>query len=266
MDPFLNQINWSLRMDILAAFAHPDDETRFVGGTLSMLASKGVRVHLLIATRGEGGEVGEPPLSSQENLGEMRENEMQCAANALGAAFLSFLDYVDPRVTDNGDLFPFQADFNTLVSQLETHARKRAATTFISHGSNGEYGHPAHRLMHQAVVAAARKFDHIDVYTISAFYEGHPRPRLANNDDMADFLLSIRPWYAAKLRATECHRTQHALFVRRASQEAGRSLTLAEVTYDQESLHHAWPRDQSNHEDPLAHFLRVQCSEALIKK
>jgi LmbE family N-acetylglucosaminyl deacetylase len=256
-------MNWSFSMDIIAAFAHPDDETRFLGGTLAMLTTKGARVHILIATRGEGGEVGEPPLCSQEDLGKVREREMQCAANALGAASLSFLDYTDPVVAENGDLFPFEADFNTLVSQLEIHARKREASTIITHGSNGEYGHPAHKLMHQAVMAAARKHGGIHVYTISASYEGHPNSRLANNDDNADFVLFIQPWYAAKLEATKCHRTQHALFVRRASQAAGRQMTLAEVTPNEESLHHAWPRNHSN--DPLAQFLVTRCSEALIE-
>ena len=253
-------------MDIIAAFAHPDDETRFLGGTLAMFAAKGIRVHLLIATRGEGGETGEPPLSSQKDLGEVREREMKCAANALGAASLSFFDYMDPVVAENGDLFPFEADFDTLISQVEAHARKCAASTIITHGSNGEYGHPAHKLMHQAVMAAARKHRGIHVYTVSASYEGHPNPRLANNDDSADFVLSIQPWYSAKLKATKCHRTQHALFVRRASRAAGRQLTLAEMTPYEESLHHAWTRNRSNDEDLLAQFLVAQCSEALIEK
>ncbi|OGO19267.1 MAG: hypothetical protein A2Z14_12925, partial [Chloroflexi bacterium RBG_16_48_8] len=241
-------------MDILAAFAHPDDETRFLGGTLAMLAVKGIRVHILIATRGEGGEVGEPPLCSQEVLGKMREGEMVCAADALGASSLFFLDYVDPVVAEDGELFPFLADFDTLVSQLENQAQKRRAITIITHGSNGEYGHPAHKLMHQAVMAAARKHGDIDVYTVSAIYEGHPKPRLANNDDLADFVLSIEPWYSTKLKATECHRTQHALFVRRASQDAGRPMSLAEVTSKEESLHHAWSRERSNLTDLLATF------------
>lgn len=253
-------------MDVLATFAHPDDETRFLGGTLAMLAAKGVRVHILIATHGEGGEVGEPPLCSQDQLGSVRENEMKCAGEALGAASLTFLDYVDPVVAQNGDLFPFEADFETLVSQIVTHAKDHHASAFISHGSNGEYGHPAHKLMHQAVMAAAQDHGDIAFHTVCAIYEGHPKPRLANDDDPADFVLSVQPWYSAKLAATECHRTQHALFVRRASKAAGREMTLAEVTNAEESLHLAWPAEHLNSEDPLTAFIRRECSEALIEK
>jgi hypothetical protein len=60
MDRSSDSINWSFNLDIIATFAYPDDETRFLGGTLAMLAVRGIRVHFLIATRGESGEIGEP--------------------------------------------------------------------------------------------------------------------------------------------------------------------------------------------------------------
>jgi len=253
-------------MDILAAFAHPDDETRFLGGTLAMLAAKGARVHILIATRGEGGEVGEPPQCSQAELGSVREIEMKCAADAMGASSLTFLDYIDPIVSDGGEVFAFNAEVETLSSQLLSTAQKIGARVIISHGSNGEYGHPAHKLMHQAVMAAVKKDRDLVVYTVSAIYDDHPKPRLANKDDQADFVLDIEPWYSAKLNATICHQTQHALFVRRASKAAGRQMSLAEVTSNEESLYRAWPSEKSDLDDPLATFLCSSCVEALMEK
>jgi LmbE family N-acetylglucosaminyl deacetylase len=50
--------------DILALFAHPDDEVLIAGGALALLAGRGAAVHHLCATPGEGGEVGEPPLTT----------------------------------------------------------------------------------------------------------------------------------------------------------------------------------------------------------
>lgn len=253
-------------MDILAAFAHPDDETRFLGGTLGMLAAKGARVHLLISTRGEGGEIGEPPLCSQEELGRVRENEMKCAAEALGASSLTFLDYVDPVVSEGGDVFAFKADKQILASQLLSAAQKVGAEVIISHGSNGEYGHPAHKLMHQAVMQAVEKVDNLVVYSVSAIYDDHPKPRLANKDDQADFILDIEPWYSAKLDATICHQTQHALFVRRSSKAAGRQMTLEEVTSKEESLHRAWPSESPKLDDPFATFMYSKCSKSIVEK
>ena len=38
---------------LLAVFAHPDDEAYRPGGTLALLARHGVRVQVLVATRGQ---------------------------------------------------------------------------------------------------------------------------------------------------------------------------------------------------------------------
>ncbi len=47
---------------ILMVFAHPDDETFRPGGTLALLARRGVRVQVLTATRGQAGSRGDPPV------------------------------------------------------------------------------------------------------------------------------------------------------------------------------------------------------------
>lgn len=48
--------------NLLAVFAHPDDETFRPGGTLALLAQRGVRVQVLTATRGQAGSRGESPI------------------------------------------------------------------------------------------------------------------------------------------------------------------------------------------------------------
>ena len=78
-------------MKILAFFAHPDDETMLAGGTLALLAHSGSQVHYLSATRGEGGEVGEPPRCKVEELGQVRAEELACAVHALGGISLTCL-------------------------------------------------------------------------------------------------------------------------------------------------------------------------------
>src|SRR5690242_15525901 len=87
---------------ILVISAHPDDETMAAGGTLAMYAEQGYDVYILETTRGEGGEVGEPPLASREQLGAVREDELRCAAAALGARDVLFLPYLDPYMEIGG--------------------------------------------------------------------------------------------------------------------------------------------------------------------
>ena len=52
----------------------------------------------------------------------------------------------------------------------------------ITHGSNGEYGHPAHVVTYQAAVAAVASFgDRAPLlYTVAASFPEHPKPFLSN--------------------------------------------------------------------------------------
>src|SRR3954452_4150387 len=75
--------------------AHPDDEAIATGGTMAKLAAAGHRIVLVTATRGEHGEVEEGFLDEGEALGARREQETHAAAEALGAARVEFLGYVD---------------------------------------------------------------------------------------------------------------------------------------------------------------------------
>lgn len=229
---------------MLAFFAHPDDETILAGGILALLAEAGAAVHYLCATRGEGGEVGEPPLAEVDRLGTAREQEMVCAVRALGGRSLTFLDYEDPRVGPEETLYPFTEDLTLLAGQVAVTVRQLGAAALITHGSNGEYGHPAHVLCHRAGLAAVRSLQDetsLAMYTVSPSFPDHPKPRLANEDDPAHLVVEIGPAMERKERAADCHRTQHALFVRRASREAGRSLSVAEVLMRLEGLHRAHP-------------------------
>lgn len=244
-------------MNVLAFFAHPDDETMLAGGTLALLAQNGNQVHYLSATRGEGGEVGEPPLCTVEELGQVREEELVCAVGALGGRSLTFLGYEDPRVGEDEQLFPYTEDITFLAGQVAASIRQFEIEAVISHGSSGEYGHPAHVITHQAALAAVMSFEDRDLslFTVAALYDGHPYPRLANEADQADLVIDIEPVLAAKTKAALCHRTQHALFVRRRSQQAGRELSVPEVILKQESLRRAYPSARDGVKDQLMDLL-----------
>jgi N-acetylglucosamine malate deacetylase 2 len=83
---------------LLAVFAHPDDESLAMGGTLARYARAGVKVSLVCATRGEWGLISDPTLASRENLAEVREEELRSACRVLGVSSLHFLDCPDSGV------------------------------------------------------------------------------------------------------------------------------------------------------------------------
>lgn len=263
-------------MKILAIIAHPDDETILCGGTLALLARAGAEVHFLCATRGEGGEMGEPKLCERADLGRVREQEMRCAVDALGGAGVEFLGYVDPAIGENEELHPYTDDFDELTHRLRDYIQQLRPAAVITHGSNGEYGHPAHVLTHRAVFSALRPAGALQgalsenyvmetpqvlfpaLYTFSPSFPEHPRPRLANADDLADLVLDISPAFEQKVAAALCHRTQNALFVRRASKRAGRKLAILEVLMKLEGLHCLHGTSKNGIEELLKPWLKVE--------
>lgn len=241
-------------MNILAFFAHPDDETMLAGGTLALLARSGAQVHYLCATRGEGGETGEPPVCSIEELGQVREQEMVCAVQALGGRSLTFLGYQDPRIGPDGQLFAYTDDLTLLAGQVAATIRQFGIQAVLTHGSNGEYGHPAHLITHQAALVAVTSFGEQAplLYSVAAMFPEHPKPRLANADDPAHLVVDVSPVLEEKVAAALCHKSQNALFVRRASEEAGRPLSVAEVIVRLESLRRVHPPVAGLPDDGLA--------------
>ena len=143
---------------VVGFFAHPDDETILAGGMMALLVQQGVPVHVVCATRGQGGETGEPPVvDDRRDLGGVREAELRCAMQQLDVS-VSVLDYVDPTIGPDDVLYAFEADFETLARQFADLARQRQATVVLTHGTDGEYGHPAHQLVNRAVLAGIQHF------------------------------------------------------------------------------------------------------------
>lgn len=217
-------------------FAHPDDETILAGGIITLLARQGVLAQVVCATRGEGGEVGDPPVvPDRELLGAAREAELRCAVHTLGAS-VTVLDYIDPTVGEGEALYPFAVAFDTLAAQFGEIAHHYQADLVLTHGADGEYGHPAHQLVHRAVLAGVPvALPETLIYTVAARVPSI-EDRLWNQSETAHLALDIQPWGAAKVGAMLCHVSQHALFKRRRGLQ-----TVPEALRTTESVRRAWP-------------------------
>src|SRR5438067_1375768 len=184
-------------MRALVVSAHPDDETMFAGGYIARLAAEGHAVVLLCSTRGEGGEAGEPPVGPLERLGVFREQELRCAGRALGAREVRFLDFVDPRMEIGGTASAIDATLEEFATALRPHLEELQPELVLTHGSNGEYGHPQHVFTHRAVFQALRELGARgprQVVTWTAAHPGNAEDRLANHDDPADEVRDGSPW------------------------------------------------------------------------
>jgi len=218
---------------ILAISAHPDDESLFGGGTLAMFAEQGHNVYILETTRGEGGEVGEPPLTTQEELGAYREQEVRKAARMLGARDIFFLPYVDPHMEINGIARPIDTPLDEFTKAIGAYIQKLRPDLVITHGSNGEYGHPQHIYTHQATcMALANGAPGTALLSWCAWHEPTQYERILNKDDPADIVFDVTPWLDAKIAAALCHQTQHAMFLRNSG-----APSVRDMVWNTESFH-----------------------------
>jgi N-acetyl-1-D-myo-inositol-2-amino-2-deoxy-alpha-D-glucopyranoside deacetylase len=145
---------------LLCVVAHPDDETFGCGGTLAKYAGEGVRVALICGTLGEVGEISDPSLASQDNLGEIREQELRAAADALGVSDLFILGYRDSGMAgtpDNDHPNAFSgANRDDIVREVVRVIRQLNPQVVITFDPKGGYGHPDHIMAHKAAVEAFR--------------------------------------------------------------------------------------------------------------
>lgn len=238
---------------VMTIGAHPDDETMLAGGTLAFATLAGLDVEIVAVTRGEGGEVGQPPVTTQERLGVTREAELRCAARRLGARGLTLLPYHDPLLDPTLEdpalaLFRIEATPEEFEYTVVGVIRALRPAALLTHGSNGEYGHPQHIYTHEVVrrafatAANPNAFPELGpahatqaLYTWAAYYPtGNEErlERLLNRDDPAEWRIAVTgELHARKAAAADCHRSQHDLFLRRNT-----PLTIPELVRWQESL------------------------------
>ena len=217
---------------LLCVTAHPDDETLFTGALLAMLAERGIATHIVCATPGEDGALGEPPICSREELGQVREEELRCAAAALGVRPLRVLGYLNPDyVIGSPNLTAFQAEAAEFEGRIHEAMSRLRPRVVVTHGSQGEYGHPGHVKVHEAVLQVHARLRAgagavPALYSFSAKADGWEQPNL-NQRDQADLLLQVAPWIEQKTAAIACHRTQRELFFKTFPQARSmRDITL----------------------------------------
>jgi N-acetyl-1-D-myo-inositol-2-amino-2-deoxy-alpha-D-glucopyranoside deacetylase len=149
----------SIPLTMMAVFAHPDDETFGIGGTMARYgADPEVRVVLVCATRGEAGEISDPKLATPERLGEVREQELRCACGLFGVDDLHFLGYRDSGMAgtpENGDPRALaMANAEEVVGRIAALIRRERPHVVVTHDETGGYGHPDHIAVHRHTTAA----------------------------------------------------------------------------------------------------------------
>jgi LmbE family N-acetylglucosaminyl deacetylase len=220
-------------MATLVAFhAHPDDESIAMGGVMAKAAEEGHRIVLVVATRGELGEVEEGFLEPGADLGERRVQETLACAEILGVARVEFLGYVDSGMAgtpanDAPECF-WQADVEEAATQLAAILSEENADILTIYDENGAYGHPDHIQVYRVGLRAGELAGTPRVYmnTINRDYmqrsfaealeAGAEMPEDINPDEFdigvseerITTTVDVRPWLANKRAAMAAHASQ----------------------------------------------------------
>jgi LmbE family N-acetylglucosaminyl deacetylase len=144
---------------IVCFHAHPDDEAILTAGSMAAAAAAGHRVVLVVATRGEEGEVAEGFLEPQERLADRRVAETLASARVLGTSRVEFLGYTDSGMMGTASNEApgsfWRADVDEAVARLATILVEEAADVLTVYDDHGGYGHPDHIQVHRVGVRAA---------------------------------------------------------------------------------------------------------------
>jgi LmbE family N-acetylglucosaminyl deacetylase len=132
---------------LAAVFAHPDDDTYAVGGTVA-LERGSIDYTVIVATSGEAGLISDPALATPETLGSVREQEERDALAVLGAeeAALHFLHYPDGALAE--------VSRDEIAAKVIDLLRKDRPSVVVTFGPEGITKHDDHVAIHQAATEA----------------------------------------------------------------------------------------------------------------
>jgi LmbE family N-acetylglucosaminyl deacetylase len=173
-------------LKLLVVFAHPDDESMGMGGTLAKYSAEGVETHYVCASRGERGWFGDPESNpGWERLAHIRTKELENAVKELGMSGLHFLNYIDGDVD--------KADHAEIIGRIVTHIRRIQPQVMVTFPPDGNYGHPDHIAIGQftnAAIVCAADAGYQDLGNLSA----HRVSKLYYMVDSDDFINLIAPF------------------------------------------------------------------------
>lgn len=136
---------------LMAIFAHPDDESYGVAGTLATYAARGVDVRLVCATKGEAGMISNPALAYRDNLGAVREEELRNACRVMGIHQPNMMGYRDSGMAGTKENHDPQslnmAAPERVIGKLVYLIRELRPDVILTFDHEGVYGHPDHAAM-----------------------------------------------------------------------------------------------------------------------
>ncbi len=229
---------------ILMVFAHPDDESFGLSGTILKYSQRGVAVDLICATRGEVGErLG---VAEDVDTGTAREAELRAAAAITGIRDIYLLGYIDGQL--------HTVDPGEMADRVLDVMRRVRPGIVITFGPDGITGHLDHLAIGKAASRAFEELCRDDDAKRKLYYVTIPESALGDRgqlgvtsrpDDEVTTRIDIGGQLDGKLRAMAVYRSQRGAAEFIEMLESNRQSPLATT----EHLYLAVPRDASHETD-----------------
>src|ERR1035437_269736 len=158
---------YNLIMKFLFVFAHPDDETFSSGGTIAKLTQNKHKVVLATATKGEAGEPGNPPITTRDKVGEVREQELRRAAKILGISNIHFLGLIDGTLR-----YIKNSDIENKILKIIKEENPDAVITFDKDGGSN---HPDHKAVSRATTKVFKEYKNLAKKHVRLYHTAMPR-------------------------------------------------------------------------------------------
>jgi LmbE family N-acetylglucosaminyl deacetylase len=214
---------------VVGAFAHPDDDTYGVGGSLALHAGEDLEVTVVMATSGEAGRIADPSLATRATLGEIREAEDLAAWRALGlepdVRFLRHPDGALARVPREVLVGQVRAVLDEVrpdvvvtfgpdgITGHEDHVEIGAVTTEAFHAARGSDPGSVGRLLHVALAQGdlERLNEHLRERGLEPLDPTQPFVPRGVPDEAIGVRVDCAAAYGRKLEALRAHKTQGEL-------------------------------------------------------
>lgn len=205
-------------MKILLSYAHPDDETFSVAGTVIKLVKAGHQVSLITSTYGQMGLSADIEVKGPEELGQIRKKEMENAAKITGISKIHYFGLMD------GELYKYRV--TTMANKILPIMQQEKPDIVITFEKKGGSNHPDHIKMSYSTTHAFRDYmkkidKHVRLYhtvTPRSYYTQYEKSGLGTNtgfgnakgvyDSHITTTVDISDVFELKLKAIECHQTQ----------------------------------------------------------
>jgi LmbE family N-acetylglucosaminyl deacetylase len=196
-----------MKRSILLVFAHPDDESFGMAGTVKKYTQRGVPVDLICATRGEKGARLDVP--ADIDTGTAREAELRAAAAIMGIRDIYLLGYMDGELD--------QTNEEEVINKITDIIQRVQPEIVITFGPDGISGHSDHITIGKAATKAFQRLSAEGSGPRKLYYVTIAASAVPNADD---FGVTTRPdeevtistdisnYLDSKIQAIAAHRSQ----------------------------------------------------------